>query len=146
MYVINMNNKTICGTRLDTGYLPHEPENTNKIIRLRESMIKNGWTGRAVILIDAGDHHIALTGSHRLAAAQGLEDVEINAVILDDLTASEYDLIDSANDDDDLLYAFAEIIHGYRSGKSEIIKQCMDIMAEEAMRNIGKIGEKELKS
>ena len=136
MYAINMNNKTICGTRLDTVYLPHEPENTNKIIRLRESMIENGWTGRAVILIDAGDHHIALTGSHRLAAVQGLEDVEINAVILDDLTATEHDLIDNANDDGDLLWAFSEIFRCYRSGKSEIIKQCMDIMAEEAVSNM----------
>ena len=51
---------------------------------------------------------IAFSGSHRLAAAMGIDGV-IEAVMVPELSAEEYDLIDGANDDDDLLAAFIEI-------------------------------------
>lgn len=97
------------GTRLRSVHLPHAPQDAEKIVELRTSMLVNGWMGRPVILADAGDHHIALTGTHRLAAAQGIDGV-IEAVYLpDDLTTEDWDEIDAAHDDDDVLTALREI-------------------------------------
>lgn len=108
-YDIHMGDiRTAGNVKLGTVYLPHYPDDADKIIRLRESMLVNGWIGRAVVLIDCGDRHQALSGSHRMAAAQGIDDI-INAVILDDLTSAEYDLIDSECDDDGILAALETI-------------------------------------
>lgn len=108
-YDIVIDARTEAGVRLDSVHLRNAPEDANKVVRIRESMMRDGWTGRPVILADCGDHHIAFTGSHRLAAAQGLDDL-IEAVMLpDDLSSDDWDMIDAANDDDDLLSAFVEI-------------------------------------
>lgn len=80
-----------------------------KVVALRNNMIRNGWQGRPVIVADMGDHTVNFTGSHRLAAVAGL-DVEPETLWLpDDLSADDWDLIDGANDDDALLRAFEEI-------------------------------------
>ena len=110
MHDIALNCRTMDGDDIGVVYLPHAPENADKIARLRESMTRDGWQGRPVILIDAGDHHIAVNGVHRLCAAVDLG-IEINAVILDDLTTEQFDLLDQAIDDDDRLAALREIGH-----------------------------------
>lgn len=111
-YDIRIDARTTEGEKLGTVMLRNAPEDADKIIRIRESLLVDGWTGRPVILLANGDHHIAFSGSHRLAAAQGLDGV-IEAVMLpEDLTAEEYDIIDSAHDDDDLLAAFIEVAEG----------------------------------
>lgn len=99
---------TCTGETLGMVYLRNAPESADKIIRIRESLERDGWVGRPVILLENGDHHIAFSGSHRLAAAMGIDGV-IEAVMVPELSAEEYDLIDGANDDDDLLAAFIEI-------------------------------------
>lgn len=92
-----------------TVYLPHMPEDADKVIRIRESMVRDGWVGRPVILQEAGDHVIAYTGSHRLAAVHGT-DTHINAVWLpDDLTEDECAMITAANDDGERLAAFRTV-------------------------------------
>ena len=109
MYDLKINAITSTGTRLDTVMLPHEPHDADKIARLREDMIVNGWRGRPVILIDCGDHHRALTGVHRLTSAAGIDGLIEDIGLPDDLTADDYNLIDGANDDQDLLSALREI-------------------------------------
>lgn len=108
------------GTDLQTVMVPHFPEDADKIIRIREDMMTNGWQGRPVIMADAGDHHIALTGSHRIAAAMGLEDVIAAVWLPEDLTSDDWDLIEGGIDDDDLLAALEEIAEG-RDDMAEIV-------------------------
>lgn len=102
-YDIRLDNRTTAGDRLQTVYLRHQIVDADKIIRIREHMMTHGWQGRPVILAAAGDHHIALTGTHRLAAVAGL-DVDVDAVMLpDDLTPEQWDTISDGFDDYDLL-------------------------------------------
>ena len=109
MYDIKANITTTDGDRLHTVMLRHAPRDADKVVRLRESMACDGWQGRPVILANGGDCHHAFTGTHRLCAAMDL-DIEIAAVMLpDDLTAEDWDEIDQAHDDDDLLAAFERI-------------------------------------
>jgi hypothetical protein len=105
MYDILVRGKTSENIKIEAVYLRNKPEDVEKMIRLRDNMIVNGWQGRKVILVDAGDHHIALSGSHRLAACAGL-DMEIEAFLLEDLDEQEWWEIESAHDDDALLACF----------------------------------------
>ncbi|MFV0382610.1 hypothetical protein [Paracoccus sp. (in: a-proteobacteria)] len=70
-YDIKMSTTTADSTKLGMVYLRNEPEGTDKIIRLREDVIVNGWTGRPVIMLENGDSHIAFTGSHRSHCTAG---------------------------------------------------------------------------
>lgn len=109
-YDLRIDARDADGEKIGTVYLRHTPEDADKIIRLREQMVSKGWIGRPVILERCGDHHVAYTGCHRLAAAQGLRDGLIQAAYLpDDLSDAHRDLIDHAHDDGDLLTAFIEI-------------------------------------
>ena len=133
MYDIKMNGQmTSCGGKLGTVYLRSFPADANKIIRLREEMMQNGWISiPPVILSDGGDHHVALTGSHRLAAAQGIEDLEIEAVMLPaNLSEEDWDLIDAANDDEDLLAAFQDV-----AGTRNDMDETVEVMAAEVEAN-----------
>lgn len=97
------------GRRRATVHVPCEPRDAAKLTEISMSMRRDGWLGRPVILADAGDHVIALTGSHRLVAAAATQ-ITICALWLpEDLTDDDWNLIDSANDDDDLLAALEEI-------------------------------------
>lgn len=49
---------------------PHEIRDKEKVARLTDSMKKNGWQGRPILTVDLGAGHEALTGSHRIVAAQ----------------------------------------------------------------------------
>ena len=57
---------------LDQGQftLPHPPRDKEKFNALVNDMVENGWKGRPVLTIDQGGQTNALTGSHRLAAAE----------------------------------------------------------------------------
>ena len=106
LYNSNTDIITINGT---TTYLRHKAEDAKKIINIADSMAINGWMGRAVIIIDCGDHHVALTGTHRLTAASKIG-VNPDLIYLpDDLTADDFDVLSDAGDDDDLLAAFEQI-------------------------------------
>lgn len=56
---------------------PHGVENKEKFNELVDSMKTEGWVGRPVLYYDIGRGPEALTGSHRIAAAQkaGLSDI-----------------------------------------------------------------------
>lgn len=57
---------------------PHEVRDTAKLAALTASMAADGWQGRPLLVLDLGDDtYVALTGSHRNAAARaaGLETV-----------------------------------------------------------------------
>lgn len=120
-YDITLDTIAADGTTLGMVFLRNAPEDADKIIRLREDMAKNGWTGRPVILLENGDYHIAFTGSHRLAAAHGMDDIIEIVALPDDLTDDEYAVIDAAHDDDDLLAAFIELSE-IRDDMAEIVE------------------------
>lgn len=97
------------GRRVATVHVPCEPRDTAKLAEIAMNMRRDGWTGGPVILADAGDHVIALTGSHRLVAA-AVTQVVVSALWMpEDLTDDDWTLIDAANDDDDLLAALETI-------------------------------------
>jgi hypothetical protein len=50
----------------------HEVRDQKKYDKIKESMSKNGWEGRPILVIDQGETSQAMTGSHRVAAAQDL--------------------------------------------------------------------------
>lgn len=58
---------------------PHGVENKEKFNELVDSMKTEGWVGRPVLYYDIGRGPEALTGSHRIAAAQkaGLLDIPV---------------------------------------------------------------------
>lgn len=49
---------------------PHEVRDQRKLSKLTDSMIKNGWQGRPILVVDLGQGDEAITGSHRIAAAK----------------------------------------------------------------------------
>lgn len=108
-YVIPAPVAVSCGRREATVHVPHEPRDGARFVEICMNLSYEGWRGRPVILADAGDHVIALTGSHRIAAAT-VARVAVSAIWMpEDLTAEDWDRIDAAHDDDDLLAALAEI-------------------------------------
>lgn len=71
----------------------HEVRDEEKLAVLRESMRANGWQGRPLLVLDLQNgRYAALTGSHRLPAAQAADVEEIPAVVIqasDRLTVEE---------------------------------------------------------
>ncbi|WAM23791.1 ParB N-terminal domain-containing protein [Myxococcus sp. NMCA1] len=54
---------------------PHEVRDEAKLAAIRESMRASGWQGRPLLVLDLQDgQYVALTGSHRTAAARGTLD------------------------------------------------------------------------
>ncbi len=80
----------------------------DKATKIAQSIIDNGWVGRKILILDmGGNQYRALTGNHRLAALQALNEKE------------EYKLIDSldcfeiiTSDDIDEVYSY-ETSYGY---------------------------------
>lgn len=104
--VIKMDVSTKSGETLNWVHLPNDTD-AAKVEAIKASMIENGWTGRKCILVDAGDHHIALTASHRLTAAAETE-VDVDALILEDLSEEFFSDLEHAHDDHDLLQLFEQ--------------------------------------
>lgn len=111
-------------------YLPHAPDDADKIVKIAQHMASSGWTGRPVLLANCGDHVRAFTGTHRLCAAIG-QDIEIDAVYLpDDLSADDWAAIELANDDDDLLVALVDI-----GTRRDDMQASIDVMQAECNSN-----------
>jgi hypothetical protein len=108
-YPIHMQATSADGTQLRSVHLMHAPIDAIKITKIRESLVRDGWCGRPVLLADCGDYHRAFTGTHRLSAAIGMDDVVEAVYLPDDLTAEQWDAIDAANDEDELLSALEAI-------------------------------------
>ncbi|MDD4029750.1 MAG: ParB N-terminal domain-containing protein [Caldisericia bacterium] len=60
----------------------HEVRDEEKLGALTQSMNENGWQGRHIVGFDLGDEFRAITGSHRLQAADdaGIEELEVACV------------------------------------------------------------------
>lgn len=111
-YQIDLRTSTSDGVDLRSVHLPHAPVDPDKIARIAEAMQTKGWQGRPVILVDGGDHAIAITGVHRLCAVINSE-TEVEAVwIPADLDEAHMAAIIDANDDDDRLAAIIEAAEG----------------------------------
>lgn len=113
-----------------TTYLRHKADDIQKSINIADSMATNGWMGRAVIMVDCGDHQVALTGTHRLTAAS---QIGINPDLIylpDDLTSDDFDLLTDACDDDDLLAAFEQI-----AASRDDMDQIVETMRQEIASN-----------
>lgn len=119
-YQISMQAHPSDGANLRSVHLIHAPIDAKKITTIRESLVRDGWRGRPVLLADCGDHHRAFTGTHRLCAAIGMDDVVKAVYLPDDLTAADWDEIDAANDEHDLLCAL-KIIAETRSDLADAI-------------------------
>lgn len=48
----------------------HEITDQDKLERLTRGMRQDGWIGRKIVALHCGDHLQAITGTHRLAAAE----------------------------------------------------------------------------
>ena len=85
---------------------PHEVRDEKKLNDLTESMAKNGWQGPPILAYYDGDMLQAVTGSHRIAAAE-TSGIEIPVSIMGFENASEDDLYDFLNayEDEDILSA-----------------------------------------
>lgn len=113
-----------------TTYLRHKADDAQKVINIADSMAANGWIGRAVIMVDCGDHQAALTGSHRLTAASQIG-LHADLIYLpDDLDADAWDMIHDACDDDDLLAAFEQI-----AASRDDMDQIVETMRQELASN-----------
>lgn len=108
----------------------HEIRDEKKLEHLIESMQSNGWQGRSLIVIDrGGNEQQAITGSHRLVAAEiaGIdpeyEEIE-EPIDCDDDVAELFSILMNS-DDDERLNALEELCElGYVSSEIvEIMKQ-----------------------
>lgn len=67
----------------------HEVQDEAKLVALVESMTSAGWLGAAVVVVERADGDpVAVTGSHRIAAAR-LAGIEVPIVSVDDLLRAE---------------------------------------------------------
>lgn len=83
----------------------HGDIDASKVARIRDSLATIGWQGRPVIMVDCADHVIALTGSHRLAAAHDLG-LAVPVVWMPELDADHWDALSGCCDDVDRLRTF----------------------------------------
>lgn len=90
----------------------HDAIDKKKVDALAIDMTKNGWTGGPVLTVDALEYEIALTGTHRIAAAKQAE-ISIPTYPIDqDVVYNENDreqvydlmreLLDACDDEDRL--------------------------------------------
>jgi len=89
---------------------PHPAHETAKLAALVASMQAEGWQGRPLLVLEIAEGFLALTGSHRYAAARkaGLEEIPCVLASIDHATfEAEYGPI-IGMDDEDLLSALRE--------------------------------------
>nr|DAP03976.1 MAG TPA: hypothetical protein [Caudoviricetes sp.] len=86
---------------------------TRKLDDLIMDMELHGWSGRPVIVADMGEWIQAFTGSHRIVAAD-MTGTEPEVVWLPStLTEEDWEEIQFANDDHDLLKVFEDLWYEY---------------------------------
>lgn len=79
---------------------------TEKLVgQLTEDMKAEGWNGRPLLILEDDGAYIALTGSHRIAAAiaAGLEEVPTLVIETKDLTPGQQDQLSDCIFDYELL-------------------------------------------
>ena len=99
----------------------HEVRDQQKYLDIMQSMESNGWQGRPILVVDCGDCFHALTGSHRIAAAEALE-LDIPVAILDvEEFCNDYDY--TLDDITSNLEFFCSAIAEYDKSASELLLQ-----------------------
>jgi len=78
----------------------HEAD-CDKVKGLAKRMRRDGWQGRPVLVLQAGDETHALTGTHRIAAAMK-EEVDIPAYFADVDPEDAAEVIEAIDDEDRL--------------------------------------------
>lgn len=94
----------------------HDAYEADKLNQLAGNMREHGWSGRPILAIVCGDYLQAITGSHRIAAAElaGIE-VEICEIIQPAFDGADYEVSDlydtmiNGSDDDDRLAAMVAL-------------------------------------
>lgn len=88
----------------------HDAYNADRLNKLDDDMRKRGWVGRPILAIDCGDYLRAITGSHRIRAAElagiDVQICEISQPTFDGEdyeTSSLYDILINGDDDDRLV-------------------------------------------
>ena len=125
---------------------PHEPTSPEKVEALARSMESVGWRGRPVLVVDRGDHYQAITGSHRIAAAEKAG-IEPRIYPIEAPESSPYKepseedelwgrLLD-ARDDDDVLAILRELA---AVSDDSSLGTAVDLMREEIAANDLEIG------
>lgn len=113
----------------------HPVVDEEKVSALVSAMRAYGWNGRPVLTIDALEYEIALTGTHRLAAAEqaGIA-VPTLAIDQSDIVSEQgYELmveLKEADDDEDRLRALEKL---YNLGL--VTREAFDLMALEIKAN-----------
>jgi hypothetical protein len=67
----------------------HSANNASKLKAITENMAANGWQGRPILAWDTGNGSLALTGSHRIAAARAAG-IEVPTVYVDAAKMEKY--------------------------------------------------------
>lgn len=109
---------------------PHQVNDWAKHDAIREALTENGWTGRPLLVIEAQDTFIGVTGSHRTEAAKDAEMDEVPCVVIDceALNAEGYDSNYISSVDDDTKYFLLRDVFGADA-------DCTRLMAEEIASN-----------
>lgn len=117
---------------MDAGEIQplHEVRDYEKLEQLVQSMETDGWSGRPLLVLTYGDNqYYAMTGSHRLAAAQEVG-VEVPCYIIEDTENTDLlvDMFDASRDEErlDALEALAEV--------ADIPDEYVQLMREELNR------------
>lgn len=117
----------------------HEITDEAKVEAIAESIARDGWTGYPLLVVTNGsDGYIALTGTHRIAAAErvGIEpDIEIiEQPTIDELSDEQTrlweELLVWATDDDDRLRALRDL-----AAAGDVDDYAVEIMAAEIANN-----------
>ena len=114
----------------------HDVRDADKVAAIAADMTANGWRGLPVLVIDTGEVVHALTGTHRLAAAEvaGITPetyaIEPGVYNGDDDIQSAWDALMAAGDDDDRLYALEVLCD-----MDEVDERAVEIMRAETDNN-----------
>ena len=89
---------------------PLNETNQAVVDQIAQSMERDGWQGRPILVIAMGNERFALTGSHRIAAADQAEiEPAIYEIDADDYAAEQLEDLFDARDDEDRLKALREM-------------------------------------
>jgi ParB-like chromosome segregation protein Spo0J len=105
---------------------PHEMTDPAKVASLAADMTANGWTGRPVLASASGQ---ALTGSHRIAAAE-IAGIEVPFVLVPD----GWDWTDVQGDFEELSASFGRFIAELREEGEDLPEgweEIRDLLAAE---------------
>jgi len=102
----------------------HEVRDQEKLEVLIKNMKENGWQGRNIVGFDLGDEFRAITGSHRLPAADaaGIEELEVACVEYGTMF-EDYDITTDDLKDPDQIY---RLLDEYDDEAAELFSEDVD--------------------